>query len=79
MSAVFALSVCSGRRGTAVGYYRLYHLLNDRIIRADELEAQDDSEAVRQVDERFNGCSTELWCRNRKIKTFFAARKGAKG
>ncbi len=79
MSAVFALSGQFGAWGTAVGYYRLYHLRDNHIVGADELEARDDLEALRQADERFNGSPTELWCRNRKIKTFLAAQKDAKG
>ncbi|MDP9414236.1 MAG: hypothetical protein M3Q08_09110 [Pseudomonadota bacterium] len=79
MSAVFALSGQVGAWGTAMGYYRLYHLRDNHIVGADELEARDDLEAVRQAYERFNGSPTELWCRNRKIKTFLAAYKGPTG
>ncbi len=79
MSAVFALSGEFGAWGTAMGYYRLYHLRDNHIVGADELEARDDLEALRQAHERFNGSPTELWCRNRKIKTFLATDKGATG
>ncbi len=55
-----------------MGYYRLYLLANPngRFIGFEEIEAQDDVEAIR-IAERFRGIHPlELWCGKRKVKSF---------
>lgn len=56
-------------RGEIVVYYRLYLLgeANGRFIGFEEIEADDDGEALRRA-ERFRGDHPlELWCGSRKV------------
>lgn len=65
----------SGRAGDRLAYYRLYLLSNPegRFVGFEEMEADDDVEAVR-LAERFVGPQPlELWCGKRKVKSFAAA------
>jgi hypothetical protein len=58
-----------------VGYYRLYLLdgPKGRFVGFEEIEATDDSEAVRIAEALRDGHARELWCGKRKV-TSFAAR-----
>ena len=51
-------------------YYRLYHLRPGHFARSNELEADDDVEAVRQARSLLVADPAELWCGDRKITTF---------
>ena len=60
--------------GAILVYYRLYLLANPdgRFIGFEEIDAPDDVEAVR-LAERFRGRHPlELWCGQRRVKSFAA-------
>lgn len=62
-----------------MAYYRLY-LLNDpdgRFIGFEEIEAPDDTEAVRLAHRHLGPQPLELWCGTRKVRTFPAENSGA--
>ena len=53
-------------------YYRLYRLsgVDDHFVAFEEIEANDDVEAVRIAAQRAGDHPHELWCRQRKVKRF---------
>ncbi len=55
-----------------MAYYRLYmmSLSSGRIEAFEEIEAVDDVQAVRIAARRVGVQPLELWCRNRKVKSF---------
>ena len=63
-----------GFRGESVGYYRLYLLdgPKGRFVGFEEIEAEDDVEAVRIAGGLSAGHARELWCGKRKVKNFSA-------
>lgn len=64
-----------GAQGAMLVYYRLYRLANPdgRFIGFEEIEATDDVAAVR-LAERFRGPHRlELWCGERRVKSFAAS------
>ena len=50
--------------------FRLYHLKDGHISRADELAASDDLEAVKAAKALVDGLPAELWSGKRKIHVF---------
>ena len=72
---VVAVTSDSGRAGDPVGYYRLYLLAEPggKFIGFEELEAEDDAEAVRVAEGHVGAQALELWCGKRKVRTFAAA------
>jgi hypothetical protein len=64
----------NGAQGAILVYYRLYLLANPdgRFIGFEEIDASDDVEAVR-IAEQFRGRHPlELWCGQRRVKSFAA-------
>ena len=61
-----------GRAGFSVGYYRLYLLAEPggKFVGFEELEAEDDAEAVRVAEGHVGAQALELWCGKRKVRTF---------
>jgi len=57
-----------------VGYYRLYLLdgPKGRFVGFEEIEAEDDAEALRIAGGLSAGHARELWCGKRKVKTLAA-------
>ena len=57
-----------------MGYYRLYMMTGSggHIQAVQEIDAPDDAEAVRIAAERSGPQPLELWCSNRKVKSFGA-------
>lgn len=57
-----------------MGYYRLYLLdgPQGRFVGFEEIEAEDDTEAVRTAEALPVRHARELWCGKRKVKTFAA-------
>jgi hypothetical protein len=57
-----------------VAYYRLYVLSSPdgRFIGFEEIEAEDDVQAVRHAEEHLGPKPLELWCGDRKVKSFAA-------
>ena len=55
-----------------MAYYRLYMMSRSsgHIETILEIEAVDDSEAVRMAAQHVGDQPLELWCRNRKVKRF---------
>ena len=68
-----------GVPGGDVVYYRLYRLSESdgRFVGFEEIEADDDVEAVRAAEAHFGPQPLELWCGKRRVKSFPAA--GATG
>ena len=62
-------------QGGFVAYYRLYVLSapEGRFVGFEEIDAADDSEAVRRAEDFIGGRPLELWCGTRKVRTFAAA------
>lgn len=58
--------------GGRVAYYRLYLLSNPdgRFVGFEEIEANDDLEAVRVAERHTGPQPMELWCGKRKVKAF---------
>jgi len=52
-------------------YYRLYRLAEPggRFVGFEEIEALDDSEALRLADAHSGPQALELWCGKRKVKS----------
>ena len=61
-----------GRAGESVGYYRLYLLAEPggKFVGFEEIEAEDDVEAVRVAEGHIGPKALELWCGKRKVRTF---------
>jgi hypothetical protein len=57
-----------------LAYYRLYILsgLEGRFVGFEEIEAEDDVDAVHQAEAHLGAHPLELWCGKRKVKTFAA-------
>ena len=57
-----------------MAYYRLYMMTGSggHIQAVQEIDAPDDAEAVRIAAERSGPQPLELWCRNRKVRSFEA-------
>lgn len=55
-----------------MGYYRLYLLAEPggRFVGFEEIEAEDDVEAVRAAERHIGAQALELWCGKRKVRTF---------
>lgn len=55
-----------------VGYYRLYMLSgpDGRFVGFEEIEAIDDVEAVRSAEAHLGPKPLELWCGDRKVRSF---------
>jgi hypothetical protein len=55
-----------------VGYYRLYLLAEPggKFVGFEEIEAEDDVEAVRVAERHIGAQALELWCGKRKVRTF---------
>jgi hypothetical protein len=53
-------------------YFRLYFLSprDGRILRFTEFEALDDNAALALAEAQRDGGPMELWCRDRKVRTF---------
>lgn len=53
-------------------YYRLYfmHVFSGHIDRFEEIEADDDSQAVATVETKQGSLALELWCSHRKVARF---------
>ena len=64
----------SGDWGASLAYYRLYLLSGPagRFIGFEEIEAVDDVEAIRLAERHLGPQPLELWCGNRKVKSFAA-------
>ena len=60
------------RRGGEVAYYRLYMMSNPhgRFVGFEEIDAEDDLEAIRAAERRLGPQPLELWCVKRKVKSF---------
>jgi hypothetical protein len=58
--------------GIEVAYYRLYRLAEPggKFVGFEEIEAVDDVEAARLAEVHCGPQALELWCGNRKIRTF---------
>ncbi len=56
----------------AVAYYRLYVLSGPegRFVGFEEIEATDDVEAVRRAEAHLGPKPLELWCGERRVRTF---------
>lgn len=61
-------------RGESVGYYRLYLLdgPKGRFVGFEEIEADDDAEALRIAGGLSTGHARELWCGKRKVRNLAA-------
>jgi len=59
-------------RGNSVGYYRLYLLAEPggKFVGFEEIEAEDDVEAVRIAEGHVGPQALELWCGKRKVRSF---------
>ena len=57
-----------------MGYYRLYLLdgQKGRFVGFEEIEADDDDEAVRIAEALPGAQARELWCGKRKVRSFAA-------
>jgi hypothetical protein len=55
-----------------VGYYRLYMLAEPggKFVGFEEIEAEDDVEAVRAAEAYLGAQALELWCGKRKVRSF---------
>ena len=64
-----------------MAYYRLYLLANadGRFVGFEEIEAKDDVEAVHLAERHCGLHALELWCGQRKVKSFPATRVTAAG
>jgi hypothetical protein len=62
--------------GVRVNYYRLYVLsgTNGRFVGFEEIEADDDVEAVRKAEAFAGNRPLELWCGSRKVRAFPAVK-----
>ena len=49
--------------------YRLYSMLGAQFVGRDEIEAEDDTGAVRTARARGHGDLVEIWLGDRKIRT----------
>lgn len=60
-------------------YYRLYLLANadGRFVGFEEIEAKDDVEAVHRAQRHCGRYPLELWCGQRKVKSFPATQISA--
>ena len=58
--------------GGDVAYYRLYKMSNPtgRFVGFEEIDAEDDLEAIRAAKRRLGSQPLELWCGTRKVKSF---------
>ena len=54
-------------------YYRLYLIRGDHFRDAIEIHAADDAAALLQAEQLTAGLPAELWCRGRRVATFFSA------
>lgn len=61
----------SWRPGGEVAYYRLYLMSNPdgRFIGFEEIEANDDVEAIHMAERHLGPQPLELWCGKRRVKT----------
>jgi len=66
------MGVIIGRRGECVAYYRLYLMAEPggKFVGFQEIEAPDDDSALRLAEAHAGPKPLELWCGNRKVKTF---------
>jgi hypothetical protein len=71
----------TARREGEMGYYRLYMMTGSggHIQAFHEIEAPDDAEAVRVASTHCGPQPLELWCRNRKVRSFAAETASAAG
>lgn len=60
------------RAGGPLAYYRLYLLAEPggKFVGFEEIEAEDDVEAVRLAEAHLGAQALELWCGKRKVKSF---------
>ena len=60
--------------GEELAYYRLYLMSSPdgRFIGFEEIEAEDDVEAVRLAERHLGPQPLELWCGKRKVRAFAA-------
>src|SRR5690606_20740436 len=73
--AIWANRVSVRLRGAREAYYRLYMLAGPegRFVGFEEIEAEDDVEAVRLAEVHIGPRPLELWCGKRKVKALPAA------
>jgi hypothetical protein len=57
-----------------MAYYRLYRLAepDGKFVGFEEIEADDDADALRQSEAFVGRQALELWCGKRKVKSFLA-------
>ena len=57
-----------------MAYYRLYRLSEPggKFVGFEEIEAEDDADAVLQAEKFLGRQPLELWCGKRKVKSFAA-------
>ncbi len=53
-----------------MAYYRLYHVSDGHFCRVEEIDAQDDPQAVGQAASSLDTGAAELWCGRRRVKIF---------
>ena len=53
-----------------MAYYRLYLIRNDRFIAVEDIDAEDDIEAVGMARQRVEDSPAELWSGTRKVNVF---------